>query len=78
MFILWGTKQTQKQLAAGNEYMCPRCNNVNRWPVLQYTTWFTLFFIPLIPLRKKYYEMCPICRAGREMKKDQAKRFMNS
>ncbi|MCI8565780.1 MAG: zinc-ribbon domain-containing protein [Lachnospiraceae bacterium] len=75
MLILFGTRRTEKQLTAGNEYRCPRCGNVRHWPVVQYTSWFSLFFVPLIPYRKKYYEMCPICRAGREVSAGQAQRL---
>lgn len=73
MFILFGTRRTEKQLTAGNEYRCPRCGNVRHWPVTQYTSWLSLFFVPVIPYRKKYYEMCPICRAGRELSAEQAR-----
>ena len=67
MFILFGSKQTKKELALGRELLCPRCNNVRRWPVMQYTTWFSVFFIPVIPLKNQYFEMCPICKAGKKL-----------
>lgn len=76
MFILFGTKRTEKKLTAGREFQCPRCGNIRRWPLVQYTSWFSLFFIPVIPYSRKYYEMCPICRAGRELNSSQAKKLM--
>ncbi len=72
MLILFGTKQTKKQVARGRELLCPRCNNVRLWPVVQYTSWFSLFFIPLIPYKNQYFEMCPICKAGKKLTKEQA------
>ena len=54
MLILFGTRRTEKQLAAGNEYRCPRGGNVRRWPVTQYTSWFSLFFIPDHTSHSKY------------------------
>ena len=77
MFIIFGTRRTEKQLTAGREFQCPRCNNIRRWPLMQYTSWVSLFFIPLIPYKKKYYEMCPICRAGRELSAKQASNLLN-
>ena len=77
MFILFGSKQTKKELALGRELLCPRCNNVSRWPVVQYTTWFSLFFVPVIPFRNQYFEMCPICKAGKKLTRQQAERWKN-
>lgn len=29
--------------------------------------WFTLFFVPVIPYRKEYWLLCPICGVGYEL-----------
>jgi hypothetical protein len=53
--------------------VCPNCNNQTYYHYLTVTKWFTLFFIPVLPISSKHYLMCPICtrsteldRAGRE------------
>lgn len=75
MLFLYGTKNKQKQLATSRELLCPCCNNVSRWQVVKHTTWFTMFFIPMIPLKNQYFEMCPVCKAGRKLTKKQANQW---
>ena len=41
--------------------LCARCNNVVQWHFAKLTSWFTLFFIPLIPYSSRYLYMCPVC-----------------
>ena len=77
MFILFGTKQTQKTLSMGREFQCPRCSNIRRWPIVQYTSWFSLFFIPVIPYKNQFFEMCPVCKAGRKLTRQQAEQWKN-
>jgi len=49
---------------------CPRCNNSTAWRLIKATSWFTLFFIPLIPYSTKKILACPIAEPnakGRRM-----------
>jgi hypothetical protein len=48
---------------------CPRCHNEVVLGYLVVTRWFTLFFIPLIPLSRRRLLVCPICTWQREVSK---------
>lgn len=41
------------------------------------TQWFSLFFIPTIPLSTKYLLQCPICHASENLSKDEFERMQN-
>ena len=72
MFIIWGFgKKTVKEFGELNESNCGYCNNNVRWKLVKITTWFTLFFIPIIPYHKEYLVVCPVCRNGKSLKKDE-------
>lgn len=62
MIILFGTKAIYKNMGTVGSYSCQRCNNLSEWQFMQYRLWFTLFFIPVFPISRKYeYLQCPIC-----------------
>ncbi len=62
----WG-HQTQRNHGPVNRKMCPHCNNAEPWELLTASTWFTLFFIPIIPYSRKKIFRCPICNYGVEL-----------
>ncbi len=71
--IFYGTRTFVKQL--GYMYqaaMCGRCQAQVRQVVIREWTWFTLFFIPLIPLWKSYFVVCPNCKERTKIKKHDA------
>lgn len=76
MFILWGFTETDKELGPVDYLHCNRCNNDSTWRLQREISWFTLFFIPIIPYRFKYYVYCPICRWVTEVPKTEAKRII--
>lgn len=55
---------------------CPRCHNTSDWPIHQQKTYFSLFFIPLIPYRTRYLLSCPVCRETREISAEEKERFL--
>lgn len=59
----WG-HQITKNLGITFKNYCSNCNNNDYWQLLRITTWFTLFFIPVIPYERKYFLMCPVCEKG--------------
>ena len=69
MFILfgWGFKTT-KQFGRRPDCVCPVCSNQGT-DFIKITTWFTLFFIPIIPIGFEYVEICPNCGNGHKMSK---------
>ena len=51
------------------ESLCGRCNNRTARKIMKLTTWFTLFFIPIIPYRRQYLLVCPICGQAQQLTK---------
>ena len=64
MFIFGWGRQTIKQIGAVFKNLCSHCHNEEYWILTRITTWFTLFFIPVIPYSIKYFLSCPICKYG--------------
>ena len=70
MLILWGFgHRTTKILGVMPESLCGRCNNRTTRKIMKLTTWFTLFFIPIIPYRRQYLLVCPICGQAQQLTK---------
>ena len=70
MFIIWGMgHRTTKIAGIAAESLCGRCNNMTARRVIKLTSWFTLFFIPIIPYRRQYLLVCPICGQARPLTK---------
>lgn len=73
MFIIFGTNSSDDFIRnKNNSCKCPHCNNTVNYKVISKNDNFTLFFIPVVPYNKKYYELCPICNHGNEITKDMA------
>jgi len=71
MFIIWGLKNIRKQIGQTNTtWICKHCKNENYWPVVKDRKWFTLFWIPLIPLNATRNVVCPICGSTLRINKD--------
>lgn len=65
----WGFKTVKRYGKLGNQ-MCQVCNTEAGWQLVKVTTWFTLFFIPIIPTSVKRMLICTKCNAGRIIKKE--------
>ena len=77
MFIIWGFgKKTVKSYGLMPIRACGRCNNQIQYEILKVTTWFTLFFIPIIPYRTERFLVCPICHAAQEVSKEDFERLL--
>jgi hypothetical protein len=50
---------------------CPQCNTASFYRYVSVTSWLTLFFIPLIPLNRRDYLVCPICSRAIGVRRDQ-------
>ncbi|KIK06612.1 hypothetical protein K443DRAFT_267123 [Laccaria amethystina LaAM-08-1] len=59
--ILFGCQTKVKPEGEQGLWKCPRCNNVSVISA-KTTTWFELFFIPLVPFSSKHVWMCTICQ----------------
>lgn len=65
MPIIFGwNKKTVKQIGITFKNQCSHCHNTEYWVLTKITTWFTLFFVPVIPYSIKHFLSCPICQYG--------------
>jgi len=71
MFFIFGFgKKTIKTHWEEDMTTCERCHNTRLWPLKKVTSWFTLFFMPLIPYSRQYVKVCPICGHYTEITKE--------
>ncbi|AAK79325.1 hypothetical protein BJV85_002638 [Clostridium acetobutylicum] len=60
--IIWGWgRVTKRKIGQVFQRTCSYCNTTAIWNLCIVRTWFTLFFIPVIPYRKRYCVVCPSC-----------------
>lgn len=71
MILLFGTR-ARDALIVIVTFACLRCGVTAPQRVLHRTLRFTLFFVPLIPLRSTYRVACPTCGLETRLTKDQA------
>ena len=71
MFIIFGIKRMVRRLATVFA-MCGQCGSPAAQVVVRRSTWFSLFFIPVIPLGSKYSSTCTLCGVATRLDKDQA------
>jgi hypothetical protein len=76
MFIIfgWGYR-SQNDHGPTVPVKCSNCHNENWLHLLSYRTWFTLFFIPVIPYESRTLLICPICSAGIMLEGDSIDRY---
>lgn len=55
---------------------CQRCGNTSRWIAAKQSMKASLFFIPVFPIKTKYYYYCPICRDGYQITKEEYERMI--
>ena len=56
--------------------LCPRCGNQAAHPLHRAVTKFTLFFIPLFPVKTRYSTQCTFCGVSNRLAKDQATQLL--
>lgn len=62
VMIVFGWKVRFKTLGGGS-FQCPVCNAPRTYDHVEARNWFTIFFIPLIPLKRKgEYVRCQTCQ----------------
>lgn len=52
--------------------VCERCGSQGAHHVTKYVRRFSVFFIPLIPLGKRYEDTCTVCGRVRPLTREQA------
>lgn len=75
--IICGTRGFRKTIGSTfGMHPCNRCGRMMTFEIMQEWVWFTLFFIPLIPLFKNYYLVCPHCKGMAPIKKKEVNAYM--
>ena len=68
MFIIFGVGDSIKdQFTVANSEHCYHCNNTTHWTATKVQQHISLFFMPVIPFKTKYFVACPICKTGRKI-----------
>lgn len=79
VFIIFGwNKQTRRICCTLNEVNCNNCGEISEWIVMRTKTWFTLFFIPVLPYEIKQFAYCSKCNCGAEINDKQWKFLRNN
>jgi hypothetical protein len=72
--IIWGFRSRAKNMVI-LQLAC-RNGHVAAHRIVKVTRWFTLFFIPLIPIRRRYISVCAGCGAQLQIPKDAAEEMI--
>jgi zinc-ribbon family len=75
--IIFGIKRLKKRLATLLA-LCGQCSTPAAQVVVRVSTWFSLFFIPVIPLGSKYLSTCTLCGASVKLDKVQAQQMVEA
>jgi len=68
MFVIFGIDEAQPEITISKqERYCSHCHNSTFWHLAKHQTRVSLFFIPLVPVKTKYFFLCPICNHGEEI-----------
>ena len=62
--IIFGFKGRTKDAGEAVPAVCPRCHNGTFFHYVSRTRWFSLFFVPVIPISSKHFIVCPVCSFG--------------
>lgn len=64
MIIYGWNRQTRRIVGTVGTTNCSHCNMTSDFHLVQRRTWFTLFYIPVIPYSSKYFVLCSRCEWG--------------
>ena len=71
MAIIWGYRRgAARDLGPALAIRCSTCAELEFWHLHRSVTWFTIFFIPLIPLLRQHSLLCPKCGNGMELERE--------
>jgi zinc-ribbon family len=77
MIILFGFRRRASRLAT-IFVMCAHCHTPAAHALTRTRRYFTLFFIPLIPLGTKYFTTCTMCGHVTQITKEGADQYLAS
>ena len=75
MFILFGFSSKPK-VEGVIKNKCPSCQKKSLIRIVKVTEWFTLFFIPVIPLGSKVFLECLQCGSGYQLKNEAKEKML--
>jgi hypothetical protein len=65
MFFIFGWGRTTQRIVQNvMVLLCANCHNVATWHALRRKTWFTFFFVPIIPYKTYSFLYCSVCNRG--------------
>ena len=77
--IYYGTRTFSKHMGYfGPKQECQNCHRTYQKAIVKFSSWFHIDYIPLIPTKTQYFKSCPICGAGFELRKQDAKAEMQT
>lgn len=76
MFVIWGWRWNVERLEMLT-LVCQRCGNPAAHGLYKRIMKFTLFFIPLFPVRVIYTLQCTFCGVDQDLAKDVAMRLVD-
>ncbi|MFC0508215.1 zinc-ribbon domain-containing protein [Micromonospora costi] len=74
MFLIFGLR-TRVDRTGVAHLVCRNCGNRAAQVISRRSTRFTLFFIPLIPVRTRYVQQCTYCGAQYQITRAEAQRL---
>lgn len=75
MFVIFGWgRVTVRDHGATVPATCSNCHNQGMQHYVHARTWFTLFFIPVIPYKSQHLLICPVCERGMKLTGEQGAR----
>jgi hypothetical protein len=77
MIILFGFRRKAARLAT-IFVMCAACGTPAAHVLTRTRRYFTLFFVPVIPLGTKYFTTCTMCGHGTQITKEGADHYLAS
>lgn len=76
--IIYGWGEVTRSRKGGiAEKQCRYCNEIHKWQLCVRRTWFTLFFIPVIPYKTEYCIECPNCGSYMEIEKEKYRELLS-
>jgi tetratricopeptide (TPR) repeat protein len=69
--IIFGTRNTNNVLGQ-TQFVCPQCRRQAYHTVVRSRQWFTLYFIPVIPMGKSTTARCNLCGFRGQISNEQA------
>ncbi|TDB75857.1 zinc-ribbon domain-containing protein [Micromonospora sp. KC723] len=74
MFFIFGLRTSVSRSGVASA-VCRNCGNLAAQVITRRSTKFTLFFIPLIPVRTRYVQQCSFCGAEYAISSGEARRL---